>query len=152
MEVGSSTLPGTTDGGLAQLARAPALQAGGRRFESVILHTRPGRSGREVIDILGTTRRKQEQNVENTIQNKRKQGIRRAASRKGNVRKTERKHARAHGGCLGSHRRRRTWQAAKSRGEVQATFDPRMSEWGNPAPVWVPSGPSRKRTRGTETS
>ena len=27
-----------TDGGLAQLARAPALQAGGQRFESVILH------------------------------------------------------------------------------------------------------------------
>ena len=26
-------------GGLAQLARAPALQAGGRRFESDILHT-----------------------------------------------------------------------------------------------------------------
>ena len=25
-------------GGLAQLARAPALQAGGQRFESVILH------------------------------------------------------------------------------------------------------------------
>ena len=43
MEVGSSTLPGTTfdiiDGGLAQLARAPALQAGGQRFESVILHS-----------------------------------------------------------------------------------------------------------------
>ena len=38
MEVGSSSLPGTT-GGLAQLARAPALQAGGQRFESVILHT-----------------------------------------------------------------------------------------------------------------
>ena len=34
--------PGTTIslrfGGLAQLARAPALQAGGQRFESVILH------------------------------------------------------------------------------------------------------------------
>ena len=36
--------PGTTSnlytnlGGLAQLARAPALQAGGQRFESVILH------------------------------------------------------------------------------------------------------------------
>ena len=28
-------------GGLAQLARAPALQAGGQRFESVILHLRP---------------------------------------------------------------------------------------------------------------
>ena len=27
-------------GGLAQLARAPALQAGGQRFESVILHVR----------------------------------------------------------------------------------------------------------------
>ncbi len=26
-------------GGLAQLARAPALHAGGQRFESVILHT-----------------------------------------------------------------------------------------------------------------
>ena len=51
MEVGSSSLPGTTRvsrgggrleprlGGLAQLARAPALQAGGQRFESVILHS-----------------------------------------------------------------------------------------------------------------
>ena len=40
VEVGSSTLPGTTQeiGGLAQLARAPALHAGGQRFESVILH------------------------------------------------------------------------------------------------------------------
>ena len=28
----------TLDGGLAQLARAPALHAGGQRFESVILH------------------------------------------------------------------------------------------------------------------
>ena len=51
MEVGSSNLPGTTSmndtfvrnekyGGLAQLARAPALQAGGQRFESVILHSK----------------------------------------------------------------------------------------------------------------
>ena len=28
----------TLNGGLAQLARAPALHAGGQRFESVILH------------------------------------------------------------------------------------------------------------------
>ena len=34
-------------GGLAQLARAPALQAGGQRFESVILHKK-----REHIDIM----------------------------------------------------------------------------------------------------
>ena len=31
-------------GGLAQLARAPALQAGGQRFESVILHFRTRKS------------------------------------------------------------------------------------------------------------
>ena len=48
------SLPGTTlgvmtavprkslFGGLAQLARAPALQAGGQRFESVILHMTSG--------------------------------------------------------------------------------------------------------------
>ena len=65
MEVGSSSLPGTTlrrkamctrhvklpgtnfsrNGGLAQLARAPALQAGGQRFESVILHSPENRIG-----------------------------------------------------------------------------------------------------------
>ena len=55
MEDGSSSLPGTTNGGLAQLARAPALQAGGQRFESVILHS--GHSGHpdksiEIFDIL----------------------------------------------------------------------------------------------------
>ena len=33
-------------GGLAQLARAPALQAGGQRFESVILHNK------EHIDMM----------------------------------------------------------------------------------------------------
>ena len=65
MEVGSSTLPGTTHGrevmcdaaglhgygGLAQLARAPALHAGGQRFESVILHFR-GILSKEIFDIL----------------------------------------------------------------------------------------------------
>src|SRR6267154_5655150 len=40
---------------------------------------------------------------------------------------------RAYGGCLGARRRRRTWQAAISLGEPQAGFDPRISEWGNPA-------------------
>ena len=35
-------------GGLAQLARAPALQAGGHRFESDILHERK----QAIIDIL----------------------------------------------------------------------------------------------------
>ena len=35
-------------GGIAQLARAPALQAGGQRFESVYLHLE------EIIDMLET--------------------------------------------------------------------------------------------------
>ena len=35
---GHCGLGGDASGGLAQLARAPALQAGGQRFESVILH------------------------------------------------------------------------------------------------------------------
>gem|GEM_PF-6067722 len=34
-------------GGLAQLARAPALHAGGQRFESVILHT-PLKKGKDL--------------------------------------------------------------------------------------------------------
>ena len=36
-----------TIGGLAQLARAPALQAGGQRFESVILHSFPSRARKD---------------------------------------------------------------------------------------------------------
>ena len=46
----------------------------------------------------------------------------------------ERKNAiRAHGGCLGFRRRRRTWQAAKRHGDPQAGLDPCISEWDNPA-------------------
>ena len=37
-------------GGLAQLARAPALHAGGQRFESVILHH--ANQGKKIFDIL----------------------------------------------------------------------------------------------------
>ena len=42
---------------------------------------------------------------------------------------------RAQGGCQGTIRRRRTWQAAKSHGEPQAGNEPWISEWGNPAGV-----------------
>ena len=38
----------------------------------------------------------------------------------------------AYGGCLGSKRRRKTWQPAKSPGELATSIDPRISEWGNP--------------------
>ena len=40
---------------------------------------------------------------------------------------------RANGGCLGIRRRRRTWKAAISFGELLTGFDPEDSEWGNPA-------------------
>ena len=43
------------------------------------------------------------------------------------------KMARAHGGCLGIGSRRRTRQAAIIPGEEQASLDPGVSEWGNPA-------------------
>ena len=42
---------------------------------------------------------------------------------------------RAHGGCLGTRGRRRTWLAAKSHGELPTSCDPWMSEWGNPSRV-----------------
>jgi hypothetical protein len=42
---------------------------------------------------------------------------------------------RAYGGCLGTGSRRRTWQAAISRVELQAGYEARISEWGNPARV-----------------
>jgi hypothetical protein len=41
----------------------------------------------------------------------------------------------ANGGCLGSKRRRRTWNPAKSSGELETCVDPEVSEWGNPAYV-----------------
>ena len=46
--------PQSENGGIAQLARAPALQAGGRRFDSDYLHQKPLRRNSErlfCIDI-----------------------------------------------------------------------------------------------------
>ena len=42
------------------------------------------------------------------------------------------KRIRAQGECLGIRSRRRTRQAAISCGELQISFDPQISEWGNP--------------------
>ena len=62
----------------------------------------------------------------------------------------------AHGGCLGSKRRRKTWQPAKSPGELATSIDPRISEWGNPIEEILSSCTgyigTEKRTWGTETS
>ena len=67
------------------------------------------------------------------------------------------KRIRAHDGCLGIGRRRRTRKTATSRGEPSTGFDPRVSEWDNPAPL---AGCRRRgehmaprsHTRGSETS
>jgi hypothetical protein len=63
---------------------------------------------------------------------------------------------RAYGGCLGARRRRRTWQAAISLGELQASFDPGISEWGNP-PAYKRERPAEyiggyEQTQGSEPS
>ena len=63
---------------------------------------------------------------------------------------------RAHGGCLGDQRRRRTWTAAKSSGEPLTGFDPEISEWGNPRRDYLPARSefiaTRQPSQGTETS
>ena len=46
---------------------------------------------------------------------------------------------RAYGGCLGDKRRRRTWTAAKSFGELLTSYDPEISEWENPRRVYLPA-------------
>ncbi len=67
------------------------------------------------------------------------------------------KQERAQGGCLGARSRRKTRQAAKSRGEGQMPCDPRVSEWGNPRGGNAPRirariHKARRGTRRTETS
>jgi hypothetical protein len=62
----------------------------------------------------------------------------------------------AQGECLGSKRRRKTWQPAKSPGELATSDDPRMSEWGNLTREISLSCSEKigaeKQTLGTETS
>ena len=42
---------------------------------------------------------------------------------------------RAFGECLGSKRRWKTWYSAISHGELRISFDPWISEWGNPPDI-----------------
>jgi hypothetical protein len=46
---------------------------------------------------------------------------------------------RAHGGCLGDERRRRTWTAAKSSGKPLTGSDPEISEWDNSRRDYLPA-------------
>ena len=45
------------------------------------------------------------------------------------------KRIRAHDGCLGIGRRRRTRKTAIILGELSTSIDPGVSEWGNPSSV-----------------
>ena len=58
---------------------------------------------------------------------------------------------RAHGGCLGTGRRRRAREAAIVPGEPHSGFDPGVPEWGNPTGEGL-SPAMRGATGGTETS
>ena len=67
------------------------------------------------------------------------------------------KRIRAHEGCLGIRRRRRTRKTATILGEPSTGFDPGVSEWGNPAPFIgccrrMNKIVRRGHTRGSETS
>lgn len=56
------------------------------------------------------------------------------------------------GGCLGCISRRRTCQAAKVVGELPRSFDPAVSEWGNPDLSNQIDRACAGGTRGTEIS
>ena len=61
--------------------------------------------------------------------------IRGGSNRLGARKKFLAKRIRAHDGCLGIGRRRRTRKTATSHGEPSTGLDPWVSEWGNPAGV-----------------
>ena len=61
-------------GGLAQLARAPALHAGGQRFESVILHPLPHKWQNGSLTCWN--RREERRNLDSTENERINQGMR----------------------------------------------------------------------------
>src|SRR6266851_5578831 len=113
--------------GCSSAGRAPALQAGGQRFESAHLH----------------------QHIDNRIGLSRSPECRKAISGssfffvvtawpflqrlKSGYRSN--KLVRVRGGCLGTKSRRKTRLPAISVGELEANDDPAISEWGNPLEV-----------------
>src|SRR5213594_1990908 len=117
--------------GCSSAGRAPALQAGGQRFESAHLH----------------------QHIDNRIGLSRSPECRKAISGssfffvsfrdlvsvlqrlKSGYRSN--KLVRVRGGCLGTKSRRKTRLPAISVGELEANDDPAVSEWSNPLEVML---------------
>ena len=123
-----STVTCSLSRGHSSAGRAPALQAGSHRFESGCLHQPTHRLNL----IFENWKIGNEGNCNVT---------------RGEVNLAKR--IRAHDGCLGITRRRRTWQTAKSSGEPSTGCDPEVSEWGNPPcrEAWHP-GMNKDSPRG----
>ena len=115
--------------GCSSAGRAPALQAGGQRFESAHLHqhidnriglSRSPECRKSNIWILFLICR----DLWSFLQ-RLKSGYR------------SNKLVRVRGGCLGTKSRRKTRLPAISVGELEANDDPAVSEWGNPLEVML---------------
>ena len=116
--------------GCSSAGRAPALQAGGQRFESAHLHqhidNRIGlsRSPECRKAISGSSFIAFWRDLEHILQ-RLKSGYR------------SNKLVRVRGGCLGTKSRRKTRLPAISVGELEANDDPAVSEWSNPLEVML---------------
>src|SRR5438477_10676543 len=114
--------------GCSSAGRAPALQAGGQRFESAHLHqhidnriglSRSPECRKQYLDPLSNL------NVICGAFQRLKSGYR------------SNKLVRVRGGCLGTKSRRKTRLPAISVGKLEANDDPTISEWGNPLEVML---------------
>ena len=115
--------------GCSSAGRAPALQAGGQRFESAHLH-------QHIDNRIGLSRSPECRkaisgssfffvDVTATVLQRLKSGYR------------SNKLVRVRGGCLGTKSRRKTRLPAISVGELEANDDPAVSEWSNPLEVML---------------
>ena len=100
--------------GCSSVGRAPALQAGGHRFDPVHLH----HSNNIFNAVWNSLTNHHTENYNHMKIYFCTYDISSDES--------------AFSGCLGTKRRWRTWYTAISPGELWINFDPGISEWGNP--------------------
>lgn len=117
-------------GDVAQFGRAPALHAGGHRFKSGHLHS-------HVDNRIGSQSDRSFDQSPKEKSSTGPAGVGRNTSNTHLLKSGIRlyKLLRIQRGCLGTVSRRRTWLPAISIGELEASCDPVISEWGNPAGV-----------------
>ena len=138
--------------GCSSVGRAPALQAGGQRFEPAHLHQLLKSDVHGAPDITPCSLKTAQRETvnSNVLKLERVWHLTTMISQElfASVPKQEQttpdicsvvlrmsgskvKLQRAYGGCLGARGRRRAQRAAKSHGEPQAGFEPWIPEWGN---------------------